>query len=41
LDFGRAGVVEDATEFEAQVREVAAGSRMLPEFVNDGLEVGQ
>jgi hypothetical protein len=25
LDFGRAGVVEDAAEFQAQVLEIAAG----------------
>ena len=41
LDFGRAGVVEDAAEFEAQVLEITGGSRMLPEFLNDRLEVGQ
>jgi hypothetical protein len=41
LDFGRAGVVEDVAEFEAQVREIPAGNRVLPEFLNDGLEVGQ
>jgi hypothetical protein len=41
LDFGRAGAVEYATEFETQVLEVAAGSGMFQEFVNDGLEVGQ
>jgi len=41
LDFGRDRVVEDATEFETQVLEVAARSRMFLEFLNDGLEVSQ
>jgi hypothetical protein len=41
LDFGRARVVEDAAELEAQVLEIAAGSRMFQEFLDDGLEVGQ
>jgi hypothetical protein len=41
LDFGLARVVEEATEFEAHVGEMAAGNRMVQEFVNDGLEVGQ
>jgi hypothetical protein len=41
LDFGRVGAVEDAAEFDAQVLEISTGSRMLLEFLNDGLEVGQ
>jgi hypothetical protein len=41
LDFGRDRVVEDATELETQVLEVAAGSGMFQEFLNDGLEVSQ
>jgi hemerythrin-like metal-binding protein len=41
LDFGRAGGVAHVAELEAQVREIAAGSRMVQEFVNNGLEVGQ
>jgi hypothetical protein len=41
LDFGRTRVVEDAAELEAQVLEVTVGSRMLPKFLNDGLEVCQ
>jgi len=41
LDFVRCGVVDDTAKFEAQVLEIPAGSRMLPKFLNDGLEVGQ
>ena len=41
LDFGRAGVVENAAKFDAQVLEIAAGSRMFQKFFNDRLELGQ
>ena len=40
VDFGRAGGVADMAELEAQILEIAAGSRMVQEFVNDGLVVG-
>jgi hypothetical protein len=41
LDFGRTGVIDDTAKLEAQVLEIAAGSGMFQEFLNDGLEVGQ
>jgi hypothetical protein len=41
LDFGRCGVIDDAASFEAQVLEIAGDNRMLPEFLDDGLELGQ
>jgi hypothetical protein len=41
LDFGRPVGVNEVAELEAQVLEISTGSRMLPEFLNDGLEVGQ
>ena len=40
LDFYRAGGVAHMAELETQVLEIAAGSRMVQEFVNDGLVVG-
>ncbi|HEX3747056.1 MAG TPA: hypothetical protein VHW09_24135, partial [Bryobacteraceae bacterium] len=37
LDFGRPVGVNEVAELEAQVLEISTGSRMLPEFLNDGL----
>src|SRR5207244_2420610 len=41
LNFRRSRGIDDVAEFEAQVFEITAGSRIFQEFFNDGLEVGQ